>query len=95
MDKLIQTLNKLPNGSEITIIWTDIAKILAEIDTIYETDNGLEPTDIKYREFYSCLVLVKEILFCSTDSQIREGDYIDITEQNSPSKIIYRGKQIW
>lgn len=63
MDEMIQKINAYPNGTFLKIIW-DYGKIVVEgvIDTIYETDNGLEEEEDGYQEFYVCAFMVKKVL---------------------------------
>ena len=97
MDELIKSINKYPNGTKLIIEWKNKLKLKGEIDTIYETDNGLEMDNKNYKEFYSCLIQVLDILSSSiTTNTIAIGSLIDITMQDSPSIItLETGEIIW
>jgi hypothetical protein len=97
MDELLKSLNKYPNGTKLIIEWKKKLKLKGEIDTIYETDNGLEMDNKDYKEFYSCLIQVLDILSSSNKKNtIAIGSLMDITMQDPPSIItLETGEIIW
>jgi hypothetical protein len=62
-------------------------KILGAIDTIYETDNGLEPDAEGFKEFFACLIEIKTLLSNTSDSGYRIGSLIEITINEPPKGI--------
>lgn len=73
--------------------------IEGEIDTVYETDNGLEEDDDdddKYREFYACTVTVKKVINNSIDKIVNTDDLVEVSIENSPTSIeLGDGTLIW
>ena len=60
----------------------------------YETDNGLEPEEEGYVEYYGCWVRVAAVILppCTSGAdpaceQFRMGEGVEITDQNAPLKI--------
>jgi len=97
MDEMIKELNKYPNGTVLTIKWENNLVLKGEIDTIYETDNGLESDSSEYQEFYVCLVMILEILCIPKEGTELETDsLIEISMQNPPAEItLENGLAIW
>lgn len=56
-------------------------KLKWKIDTIYETNNGLDEDDQKYQEYYTCTI-----------KTLNKGGFIEISMQD-PSQIIILGDQ--
>ncbi len=49
---MVREISKYPNGTYLKIEWENSQLVLEGIiDTIYETDNGLEEDDAGYMEF--------------------------------------------
>ena len=97
MDEMLRAVSRYPNGTSLIIEWTDGGVISVEIDTIYETNNELEPEDRDYREFYACLLIIVNILKHSKwTNTFTIGDLMEISMYNSPSRILLKGgKLIW
>lgn len=88
MDEMIRKINKYPNGTILMIKWSDSLSIKGAIDTIYETDNGLDPDSNEYKEFYVYLIMVLEVLNKSKKkSEIEKNSLIELSMQNAPLKI--------
>lgn len=87
--KLIKSISEYPNGTIIYIKWMNGTIIKGEIDTIYETDNGLDLEEIGYQEYFGCAVKVLDILQEAKDNteKYKIGNLIEISELNSPFKI--------
>lgn len=85
---MIRKINRYPNGTILMIRWSDSLLIKGVIDTIYETDNGLDPDSYEYKEFYVCLIMVLEVLNKSNKkSEIEKNSLIELSMQNAPLKI--------
>lgn len=96
MDEFISVLNKFPNGTELFVEFEENVRIKAVIDTMYETDNGLELEDENYEEFYACLLEIISIEKNSSNTELIEGALLELTKYNKPSNIfLSNGEQIW
>ncbi len=84
MDDLIRSINKYPNGSKLIVTLNNGAKIKGEIDTIYETDNGIDPDDDGYKEYYACVFKVESFLDNIRTEDINVGALIEISMQDPP-----------
>ena len=94
MDKLLKTINQYPNKTKLLIQWHDGRKIEGQIDTIYETNNGIDEKDKNYKEFYSCVFEISKINEVVTDWKI--GELIDVSMEDTPSRIqLSDGTIIW
>ncbi|EGN0215646.1 hypothetical protein IIE63_002063 [Listeria monocytogenes] len=89
MDAMLREINKYPNGTVLIIKWKNNLMLKGEIDTIYETDNGLEMDSDDYIELYACLVKILEILSSPIEgTELVVDSLIEISMQNSPSEIM-------
>ena len=62
LDEMMKELVRYPNGTTITIKWQNELEVKGKIDTMYDTDNGLDSDDARYKYFHACLIRVLEIL---------------------------------
>ena len=97
MDKMLRSISKYPNGTLLVIELQDGGIISGEIDTIYETNNELEPNDKDYQEFKACLLTIVDIIKHSKETgPYVIGDLMEISIQNPPLKILLKdGEPIW
>lgn len=97
MDELIRQINKYPNGTLLEMRWKNGLRIKGAIDTIYETDNGFEPDDERYLEFYACTLTILSIANDPLENMaLKVGDLIEISMQNPPVEIMLdNGTGIW
>lgn len=97
MDELLKAINKFPNGTKLIINWKSGVEIEGEIDTIYETNNGLDMDDEGYQEYYACTINVLAIKDPSQEhSNIEVGGLIEVSMQNPPLSVISEnGTVIW
>lgn len=85
MEKLFLTINK--NLSQIYIItFSDGNVIEAQVDTCYETDNGLDNDDPNYEEYFGCAMKIIKIVV-DKNTTLKEGDLIEINYHNYPQQI--------
>lgn len=56
----------------------------AQVDTCYETDNGLEDNNPDYEEYRACAMKIVKIIVNKT-RKLKEGDLIEINYHNYPS----------
>lgn len=87
MDEMMQTISRYPNGTVLKVSW-QFGKIVIEglIDTIYETDNGLENTE-DYREYFACAFKVQKIIRNLGGVNLERGQLIEISKYNEPTSI--------
>ncbi|MGG3887815.1 hypothetical protein [Metabacillus fastidiosus] len=100
MRNLIETISKYPNGELFTIEWSNGFKIEAELDTLYETNNGLEEDEPGYREYHASLFIIKKIFSHSTESKklgLSGGTLYEVSMEELPIRLILStsGKLIW
>jgi len=97
MDELLSAINKYPNGTILMSEWDSGLKIKGEIDTIYETDNGLEEGEDGFKEFYACVLNILDLISFPIDgTQAKAGSLIEISMQDPPAKIcLLDGIVIW
>lgn len=85
MDELLDKLSKYPNGTRLVIELSEEIKIIGEIDTICESDNGLDMDEEGYEEYYACIIKVISILDNQKQIQsIKVGSLMEISMQNPP-----------
>ncbi|AQT86334.1 hypothetical protein ERICIV_01736 [Paenibacillus larvae subsp. larvae] len=98
MDSLIQSISGYPNGTILVVEWTDGKKIRGWIDTIFETDNGIELDDENYQEYYAFLIRVQSVLQKPLLKNEKKpvGSLIEVSERDNISKIsLEDGTVIW
>jgi hypothetical protein len=96
MDEFISVLNRYPNGTEVLIEWENNLKVKAEIDTIYETDNGLELEEDGYEEYFACTLKILSIEKNLSNKAIKEGQLLELSRLNKPDNIfLANGELIW
>lgn len=97
MDEMLEKISRYSNGTFLRISWEDGKLIIeGQIDTVYETDNGLEEDDDKYQEFYACTVTVKKVINNSIDKIVNTDDLVEVSIENSPTSIeLGDGTLIW
>lgn len=97
MDELLYKISKYPNGTKLIIQLNKDIKIEAEIDTIYESDNGLDMDEDGYEEYYACIIKVISILDAQQQIEgIKVGSLMEITKKNPPINICLKdGTIVW
>ena len=97
MDEMMKQINKFPNGTFLKVSWENEKIILeGKIDTIYESDNGLEDEDENYLEYYACALMVERVIKNLSGKKIEAGNLIEISIENEPSYIMLAdGNVIW
>jgi hypothetical protein len=96
MDEFIKVLNHYPNGTKLIIEWKDGLRIKGLLDTIYETDNGLELEDEDYDEYFACALKILSIENNLSGKVLSENTLLEVSKQNKPSKIfLENGVLIW
>lgn len=93
MDRFVGTISRFPNGTRLTLIWSSGLKINCTLDTVYETDNGLEIEEDGYQEYYACAVKVETVL--QTPDSLKEtvevGKLIEVSTNSEPIKALLEG----
>lgn len=97
MDEMLRKISKYPNGTFIKITWEyENIAIEGVIDTIYETDNGLDMDDKEYQEFYACTVMVKKVISNLKMEKLKINQLIELSKENQPTSIALEdGTIIW
>ncbi|MGE6629717.1 hypothetical protein [Bacillus sp. NPDC077027] len=67
-DSLIGIMIKYEN-EEMIIEWENKLKVIAELDTVFETDNGLDDDNTDYIEYDAAVIEVKRILSVSLSNE--------------------------
>lgn len=98
MDELLKVLLNYPNGTKLYLKWKSGYEIVGKIDTVYETDNGLEMNDEAYEEYYACAIKVDKVV-CRPKGIvdfIKEEDLIEVSKYNKPDHVmLYDGLTNW
>ena len=97
MDEMMKEINKYANGTYMKVEWeNDQLVLIGKINTIYETNNGLEEEDDGYKEFYACAFNIEKIVNNLKDKEYHIGDLIEISVENEPTLItLDDGSIIW
>lgn len=97
MDEMMKAISKYANGTWLKVEWENGKLILeGKIDTIYESDNGLEEEEEGYKEFYACAFNVEKVINNSKYKGCQKGDLIEISIENEPTLIsLNDGSVIW
>lgn len=87
MCNLIKTIAKYPKGELFIIEWTNGFKIEAELDTLYETNNGLEEDEPGYKEYHASLFIIRKIFSHSEESKklnLSQGQLYEVSMEEPP-----------
>ena len=85
MENLFLSIND--NATQIYILtYSDGDIIEAQVDTCYETDNGLDDDDPDYEEYHACAMKIVKIIVDKTQ-KLKECSLIEINYHNYPQHI--------
>ena len=70
------------------LTYSDGNVIEAQVDTCYETDNGLEMEDLNYEEYHACAMRIVKVIEDKNGS-LKEGSLIEINYHNYPQQICF------
>ena len=92
---VVYQINKYPNGEKMVIYDRNGAVWKGKLDTIYESDNGLDDGENGYEEYHACLFKVIDVIKPGKNS-IKVNDWVEISRLNPPEQIFdSKGLQIW
>lgn len=85
MENLFLSIND--NATQTYILtYSDGDIIEAQVDTCYETDNGLDDDDPNYEEYHACAMkIIKKIV--DKTQKLKEGNLIEINYHNYPQQM--------
>lgn len=92
MEKLFLSINNNANQTYI-LIYSNGDVVEAEVNTCYETDNGLEEDDPNYEEYHACAMRIVKVIV-NKNKNLKEGRLIEINYHNYPQQIYQSGKGI-
>lgn len=97
MDEMMEQISKYPNGTHLKVEWQYGQLVLeGKIDTIYESDNGLEEEEDGYKEFYACAFRIEKILNNHINKSFIPNSLIEISIENEPTVITLKdGCVLW
>ncbi|MCI8892575.1 MAG: hypothetical protein HFH34_14845 [Eubacterium sp.] len=97
MDEMMQEICKYANGTHLEVVWNYGECVLSgNIDTIYETNNGLDEEEEGYKEFYACAFRVNNIIVNKKRKAFEPDTLIEISIENQPTQIMLQdGTVIW
>ena len=97
MDEMIKQISNYSNGTYLKVEWEYGQLVLeGKIDTIYESDNGLDEDDDGYKEFYACAFRIEKIISNEINKSIVLNSLIEISIENTPTKITLQdGNILW
>ncbi len=85
MENLFLSINN--NSSQIySLTYSNGDVIEVQVDTCYETDNGLEEDDQNYEEYHACAVKIVKIVV-DKSKNFKEGNLIEINYHTYPQQI--------
>lgn len=97
MDDMIKKISTYPNGTYLRLIW-EYKKTIVEgvVDTIYETDNGLDENEEGYQEFYACAIKIIKVIGNLEKKKLDVNQLIEISKEMQPASIELKdGTIIW
>lgn len=85
MEKLFMSINS--NSKQIYILTYSNGDVVeAQVDTCYETDNGLDADAPEYEEYHACAMKIVKII-ADKNRKLEEGSLIEINYHNYPKQI--------
>lgn len=94
-NSLLKTISKYPNGTEFLISLENDTEAEVILDTIYETDNGLEEEEDGFKEYTAALFMIKKILR-SAKNELEEGSLYEVSILEPPKELkLLSGESLW
>lgn len=94
---MLRKISEYSNGTVLKMSWQDGDDVIeGVIDTIYETNNGVNENEDGYQEYYACTVVIKKIIHNLTNRALSVNQLIEIAKIDEPTSIeLENGRSIW
>lgn len=97
---LINTISSYPNKEEFIIEWENGLIFEGTLDTMYETNNGLEEDEPGYKEYFASLFVINKVLAHSEESKklkLTAGQLYEVSMEEPPKTVTHlpNKKIVW
>ncbi|MEI2357449.1 hypothetical protein [Mesobacillus zeae] len=89
---IMKIFAKYPNGEMFVVEWEDGFKFEGKIDTLHETDNGLDEDEPGYKEYHAAIFKIKKIIAHSQESRkwnIEEQQLYEVSMEEPPLSLYH------
>ncbi|OZI12921.1 hypothetical protein CEW92_04080 [Bacillaceae bacterium SAS-127] len=95
-NSLLREISKYPNGAVFFITLENGLEAEVTLDTIYETDNGLEEDEPGFKEYMAALFVINKILKVAKENVPKEGSYFEVSILEPPKELqLLSGENVW
>lgn len=84
-------------GTYLYVKWRNGLEITGSIDTMFDTNNGLEDDEDGYKEYHACLVSIESVIANPNRlGKLYKGSLLEVSIENCPMLIkLEDGTVIW